>query len=216
VDTAWTYSRLEAYETCPKKFYHRYVKKDYPDPPNEHNIWGNRVHEALENRVKNDTPLPEGMTQWEKFMQKALALPGEKLVEEKLALDTSFRPTDWKGAWTRGKADLLIVNGKEAAALDFKTGKVKVTEQLTLYAAYTFAHYPEVNIVHTGFVWLKEKRVTTDVVERKALPFIWQSFVGRVAKLETSYETDNWPERPSGLCRGWCPVNTCKYWKPKK
>lgn len=149
-------------------------------------------------------------------MKKVIALPGEKLVEQPMALDSSFRPTSWKTAWTRGKADLLVVNGNEAAAFDFKTGKVKLTEQLSLYAAYTFAHYPEVNVVHTGFVWLKEKKVTPDVIYRESLPFVWQSFVARVAKLQSSYENDNWPERPSGLCNGWCGVKQCKYWKPKK
>lgn len=213
---AWTYSHLEKYETCPKQFYHHHVVRDFRDGPNEHSIWGNRVHTALEERVKSNTPLPTGMTQWESLVVQLLNYPGEKHVELQLALDSSFRPTDWNAAWTRGKADMVIVSGQEAAVVDFKTGKRKLTEQLSLYAAYTFAHYPEVNVVHTGFVWLKENKITKDTVTRETLPFIWQSFIGRVKRLEDSYENEHWPERPSGLCNGWCPVKACKYWKPKK
>jgi hypothetical protein len=70
--------------------------------------------------------------------------------------------------------------------------------------------------VHTGYVWLKDKKITNETVTRESLPFIWQSFVGRVKRLEDSHRDDRWPERPSGLCNGWCAVKTCKYWKPKK
>lgn len=216
MNPAWTYSRLEKYETCPKQFYHHHVAKDFRDEGSVHSEWGDRVHTALEDRVKESKPLPEGMTQWESITNKLLSLPGEKLTEYSFALNTSFQPTEYNNAWTRGKADLLIVNGQEAAVFDYKTGKKKPSEQLTLYAAYTFAHYPQVNVVHTGFIWLKDKKVTPDVVKREALPVIWQGFLGRVSRLENAYKNDHWPERPSGLCNGWCPVKTCKYWKPKR
>lgn len=212
---AWTYSQLDSFETCPRKFYHTKVKRDIVEPPTVHTEWGSRVHTAFENAVKDGTPLPEGMTQWQGLADKVSALPGTKLCEEKYALDRSFQPTEWKGAWTRGIGDLVVINKKKALVADYKTGKRKPTEQLDLYALYVFAHHPEVQTVTTNFVWLKDKRVDRQTRQREEVPIIWQSFLPRVAKLESAYERDRWPARSSGLCNGWCPVTSCEFNRKK-
>lgn len=208
---AWTYSQLDTYETCPRKFYHLRVLKDVSDPPTEATIWGSRVHEALEHRIKSGTPLPEGMTQWEPLAAKLDALPGEKLCEQKFAVDRAFQPADWSNAWSRGIADLTVLHGEKAATFDYKTGKRKPTEQLELYVGYIFAHFPEVTNVETGFIWLKEKKIDKETYTRDDVPKIWDGFTRRVAKLESSYERDKWTPRPSGLCKAWCPVLTCEF-----
>jgi hypothetical protein len=212
---SWTYSQLEKFETCPRQFYHVRVKRDIIEPPGEAAMWGEKVHSALEHRVMEGTPLPEGMTQWEPLAAKISNMPGVKVCEQKMALDSNFQPTDWKSSWTRGIADVVIVHGDTAAVLDHKTGKRKLTEQLMLYAGYTFAHYPEVNTVSTGFVWLRDKKIDREKFTRADIPKIWQSFLPRVRKLELAYERDAWPCRPSGLCKGWCPVKTCDFYKAK-
>lgn len=212
---AWTYSRLESFETCPKKFYHLNVAKDYYDPPTEATKWGERVHKAMEDRITIGTPLPEGMGQWESLADKIATLPGEKYAEIKLAIDRGFQPTDWKSAWSRGIADLLVTYKNTAVVLDYKTGKRKPSEQLALYAAYAFAYYPQIEKVTTGFVWLKEKKIDKKGFERSEVPVIWQEFLPKIRKLESAYERDSWPARPSGLCRGWCPVKVCPHYKEK-
>jgi hypothetical protein len=161
------------------------------------------------------TPLPEGMQQWESIAAKLCALPGTKLCEYKMAVDSNFKQTGWKTAWTRGIADLVVINGKKAAVFDHKTGKRKLTEQLSLYAAYVFIHFPEVEEVTTGFIWLKEKKVDKETFHRDQLHEIWQGFLPRVIKLESAYDRDSWPARPSGLCKGWCHVRECAHWKDK-
>lgn len=212
---AWTYSQLDTFETCPRKFYHTKVKKDVVEPPTVHTEWGTRVHTAFEEFMLNGTPLPEGMTQWQTLANKIAALPGQKLTEYKYALDRNFQPTDWKGSWTRGIADLVVIHKDKAVVMDYKTGKRKPTEQLDLYATYIFAHHPEVSVVNTGFVWLKEKRFDWGKVPREQLPVVWQGFLPRVAKLESAYERDRWPAKTSGLCNGWCPVTSCEFNKKK-
>ena len=207
----WTYSQLDSFETCPRKFYHLKVARDIVEPPSPHAEWGTRVHAAFEDWIKNGSPLPEGMTQWQSLAEKLAKLPGEKLCEQKMALDKNFRPTDWKTSWTRGVADLLVVHKDRAVVADYKTGKRKPTEQLDLYAAYTFAHYPQVKVVTTAFVWLKDRKIDKKEVTRGEVPIVWSGFLPRVRKLESAYERDSWPERPSGLCRAHCPVTTCKF-----
>ena len=211
----WTYSQLDKFETCPRQFYHVRVKKDIVEPPTEHTIWGEKVHTALEHRVLNNTPLPEGMNQWEGLAKKVTSLPGEKLCEQKLAVDASFAPVEWRSAWSRGIADVVVLHKDSAVVLDYKTGKRKLTEQLMLYAGYAFSTYPEVQTVTTGFVWLKDRKIDKDTYTRGDVPRIWNTFLPRVRKLELAYERDAWPCRPSGLCKGWCPVKTCEFYKSK-
>ncbi len=212
---AWTYSQLDSFETCPKKFYHTKVVRDFPEPPTVHTEWGTKVHTAFEEFVLHGVMLPEGMTQWQTLANNLAKLPGQKIAEQKFAIDKNFQPTDWKQAWSRGIADLVVINGKHAATLDYKTGRRKPTEQLELYACYIFHHYPEVEQVNTGFVWLKDRRIDTKKINRQEVPIVWQQFLPRVAKLESAYERDKWPARSSGLCNGWCPVTSCEFNRKK-
>jgi hypothetical protein len=179
------------------------------------NEWGTRAHDAFEARIDKGTPLPEGMQHWEPMAAKIENLPGQKLAEYKLALTPSFEPAPWDAAWTRGKADLIVIDNTRAAVIDYKTGKYRPGEQLMLYAGYVFAHWPEVQVVQTGYVWLKEKRVTREQYERDDRHAIWERFMPRVKRLEVAFDKDQWPARPSGLCNGWCPVATCEHNKTK-
>lgn len=208
---AWTYSQLDTFESCPRKFYHIKVKRDVADPPTVHTEWGTKVHAAFEGFVKDSVLLPEGMEQWQPLASKLANLPGDKLCEKQYALDRNFQPTTWNKAWTRGVADLVVINGKNAIVADYKTGKRKPTEQLDLYAAYVFHHHPDVQKVTTGFVWLKERKIDWQPRTRNELPIIWQSLAPRVKKLENAYERDSWPAKTSGLCKAWCPVVTCEF-----
>lgn len=213
---AWTYSQLDSFETCPKKFFHLKVAKDVVDPPTVHQEWGVRVHSAFEDAIKHGTPLPEGMQQWQSLANKLAALPGEKFTEQKFAIDKNFKPTEWATAWSRGIADLVVVHKDKAAVMDFKTGKRKPSEQLDLYATYISHYYPHVTTVRTGYIWLKEKRIDWRSVSVEYVSSIWQAFLPRVRKLESAYERDSWPARPSGLCKGWCPVTACEFNSKKK
>lgn len=214
----WTYSQLDSFENCPKKFYHLKVIRDVVEPPTVHTDWGTKVHTALENYIKDGECLPEGMTQWDNLAKKLAALPGEKHTEIKFAVDKGFQPCDWKQSWSRGIADLLVVHKDKAVVIDYKTGKRKPTEQLDLYANYVFHHYPQVNVVSTGFVWLKDRRIDWNFgrdegkpFSRGEVPFVWNSFLPRIRKLESAYERDKWPAKTSGLCKAWCPVLSCEF-----
>lgn len=212
---SWTFSSLEKFETCPRQYYHVRVKRDVVEPPTDATRWGEKVHEAFEHRIANQTPLPEGMTQWEGLAKKIEGMPGEKMCEQQMALDRNFQPVEWSQAWTRGIADVLVLSGDSAVCLDYKTGKRKLTDQLALYAGYTFASYPNVTTVTTGFVWLRDKKIDKEKFTRDEVPVIWGKFLPKVRKLESAYERDSWPCRPSGLCRGWCPVKSCEFYKDK-
>lgn len=85
------------------------------------------------------------------------------------------------------------------------TGKVKPeSKQLMLSSALVFAAFEDIQVINTSFLWLKFDKSTDDTFERGQTPFIWQTFLPRVQRLERAYKEDKWLPKPSGLC-GWCP-----------
>jgi hypothetical protein len=213
----WTYSHLDQFETCPRRFHETRIAKKYAEPQTDAIKWGIEVENALEKRVLDAQPLPDGMKQWEGIAVQLAALPGHKYSQKKLAIDRAFKPSDyWSGStWSRGQPDLLIVNNAKAVVIDYKTGKRKPTEQVELYALYVFAHHPEVSHIDTAFVWLKERKIDRKTITREEVPVTWQEFLPRVAKLESAYERESWPAKPSGLCKGWCPVSGCEHYRSR-
>lgn len=214
--SAWSHSSLTAFETCPHRYFLTRVSKQVTEPEGEAQRWGNYVHKALEDRINDATPLPESLTPYEGMVANILAKPGEAKGEQELAVTAAYAPTGWwdKDGWARGIIDLTIINGKRAVALDWKTGNRKTgSTQLMLTAGLIFSHYPDVEQVKTGFVWLKESKVDREVFTRNQVPVIWGEFIPRVRRLEIAFDKDKWPKKPSGLCRAWCPVGKalCEY-----
>lgn len=211
----WSFSHLEKYETCPRQYYETKVAKTFIEPPTIHTVWGKVVHLAWEERIRDGKPFPDNMAEFEPLALKILSLPGEKLVEYKVALDRDFQPCEWDAAWTRGVIDLTVLGPTTGVVLDYKTGKRKYNEQLVLYSAYVMAIRPKIESVQTAFIWLRDKKVTKGEVRRNELPHIWSDFLARAARIESAHERNSWPERPSGLCKGWCPVKTCTYYRER-
>lgn len=210
----WSYSALTSYETCPHRHYLTRVAKTVKEQEGEAARWGKRVHQAFEDRIKTGKPLPTGLTQWEPMMQRLEGGKGEILAETQIALDENYQPVEWfdRRVWVRCVIDFGAINGSHAVLLDYKTGKPKPdSDQLRLFAAVIMALRPEVQTVSTGFVWLKTKNIYTEEFTRDQLPSLWQTFLPRVQRLGRSLEQDDWPKRPSGLCRNWCPCTGCEF-----
>ena len=209
---AWSYSSLTAFQTCPRRYYLTRVSKQVIEPQSEAMIYGNRVHEALEYRIKNGTPLPEGLEKYEVVAKTLEAAPVKWQTETKFALTEALEPTEFfaKNVWCRGIMDIHAVKGNLAVVADYKTGKVRPElSQLKLFAAATFHKYPQVDTVQTLFLWLQNgTKFTEEVFHREQLDDIWEYFTPLISRMQVAYATDTWPPVPSGLCRKWCPVGT--------
>ncbi len=213
---AWSYSALDAFNTCPKRYYLTKVSKEVKEPQTEQTIWGNEVHRALEHRITKHTPLPLTMQQFEPIAATVVerAKDGVIKAEQKMALTRDYRPTTWfgKDVYVRGITDFTIQKGDSVFIGDWKTGKpTPASAQLKLTAAMTFAHSPYVKKIVNAFVWLKTGGVTTQVFTREDIPAIWQEFEPQVRRIEQAIELDKWPAKPSGLCRAWCPCTGCEH-----
>ena len=56
-----SYSFYNTLENCPHQAYHRYVAKTLPYVESPEMAWGNKVHAALEHRIKSGVTLPDEM-----------------------------------------------------------------------------------------------------------------------------------------------------------
>lgn len=211
---------MTGFENCPKQHYHLKVAKDVFEKPSAQMQDGNRQHKALEERIKSNRPLPADLRGFEPLMRKVEAAPGQIMPEMKVALNADLQPTTYfaKDVWLRGVFDLAIFNGAVARIIDYKTGKRKPeSAQLMLFAGMAFAQFPKIRKVGTAFWWLKTKETDrAEFYRDEAVPLIWQEFIPRVERMEEAYNTNYFPAKPSGLCRGWCPVKQCEHWEPKE
>lgn len=204
-----SFSSIKMYMNCPLRYYHQRVRKAVSDPGSEATHYGERIHKFLEDRLKTNTDLPQEAAVYEGLVSAILkGMKGELLVEQELTLNVELKPTGWfdKDAWLRTKIDVLVLDTKRAAVLDWKTGKRKPDfDQLELYALQIFSHYPEVERVSVGFVWLKDKAMDREEYLRQDAADLWTKLLAQINRIEKSLETDVWPARPSGLCR-FCPA----------
>lgn len=210
----WSYSSWDAYKTCPRRYYEIKVAKNFTDNEGEHLIWGNEVHKAAELYLRDNVPLPENMTRFKGQFDAFAAKPGDKHVEVALAVNRRFEPCDFwdKDAFVRGKGDYLIINGPKGAAVDWKTGKIKPSAQIRLMGFLTFLNYPHVDKLTNIFQWLKfPLQPTIEVMTRDHIPLVLEEFKPNLQDMLYSEKHNVWPEKPSGLCREYCPVKTCKY-----
>lgn len=213
---AHSYSAFKQFENCPQRYYRQRILKDIKDEGGEASKHGERVHEMLENRLRDNMPLPNEAASYEPLCQgvESLARGGELHVERELVLNDNHEPTGWwkEDAWLRSKLDVLVLKGHTAVVMDWKTGKRKPDFfQMEIFAGQVFKHYPSVHVVKTTLVWLKDMKLDSETYTRLDVPGIWGGITSTVARIEQALQHDNWPARPSGLCN-YCPAKpTCKW-----
>jgi len=211
---AWSFSRLKNFETCPLKYQQVDLVKAFKEAKSAELDWGDVVHKTLAGVLLKQLTLPEEMKNYQKWIDKVNQLPGDLYVEQKYAINRQFKPTQYfaDDVWFRGIGDVVKVAGTRGAILDWKTGQIKADSvQLMLMAQCLFSHFPQLSHVYTAFIWLKEDCNTAELFTRQDLADSWLGLYERVDALETATKTNNFPPKPSGLCRKHCPVTTCQY-----
>ena len=213
----WSFSSLKDYINCPKQYQEVKVLKRHVKFPTEQMRYGTEVHKACEDYVGRDIPLAKNYERFQDTLDILRAIPGVKYPEHQMALSLTKEPCAYgKGYWVRGIVDLLIVDGKEAFIVDYKTGSSKYPDvkQLTLMALMTFAHFPEVDNIKAGLLFIVNNAFVTEVYRREDIDKLWETFDPHLERLTLSYENDVWQANPTGLC-GWCPVKSCEFHKER-
>lgn len=212
--TAWSFSRLKGFETCPKKFYHTSVAKTIKEAESEQMRYGKRVHKALEVRVRDGKKLPMDLSHLEPICKSVIQSKGIKIVEQQMALTKDFTPTGWfdSNVWVRAILDLGVIHKTKAALFDWKTGRPDDDfTQMNMSGAVFLLHEPEIKEVTLSYYWLKNKSMTSQTLLREEAKGVWAELLPRVNKYQKAHDDQNFPPRPGFLCKKWCPVKECPY-----
>jgi len=216
--TAWSYSSINTFKQCPKKYYHLKVAKDVKDASSFAMYYGNRVHKAAEDYIKTNTPIPTKFKFIKKTLDSLKNIQGEKHCEKRFGLakeDGDFSPTGFfsKNVWYRGIADLLIVNGDKAYLVDYKTGKnakYADTKQLDLMAGATFTHYPEVKTIKSALIYV----VSNEFIPKEHTSDMRKSYINvfddELKRLDAAQKNEVWNAISGPLC-AYCPVTKCEH-----
>ena len=216
--TPFSFSRLNSFEECPKKFHQVQIVKAFKEKESEQMTYGSEVHKALELRLARGKPLPLHLSHLGSLMDTLESGPGTKMTEQRMAITADYTPTDWfaKDVYCRAIADLIITNGSRGAIFDYKTGKMSDDfTQMRLTGAVFMHHAPEIDTLDLAFVWIKDKKVTRQRMTREDVPSIWSSLLPRVGRYQAAFDKVEFPPRQGRYCR-WCPVESCPYWSASR
>ena len=217
----WSPSGLEDFCNCPRSYHEKRVLKNYKDEKTPELIWGRYVHDAFDRRQASKTLLPPELAEHEPYMQRIEKIPGRFQTENKIALDKIGNPCTFfsDNVWYRGVIDYkkLLEDGYRAFLADYKTGKPhEKWKQLVTYALHTFILHKQITLIDAQFYWTKTQTTTRKVFSRDEIPTLWELIIPDLKQYKEAFDTDTWQPRPSGLCHGWCPVQTCEFWKPRR
>ena len=214
----WSYSGLKDYSNCPKQYQQVKVLKKFSKRPTQQMLYGTEVHTALENYVKDGTPLAKNYERYKKQLDPLRDMQGVKYPEHRMAITYDKEPCTFgaKNYWARGIADLLVIDGDQGFIVDYKTGSNKYPDpkQLQLMALMAFAHFPELNHIKAGLLFVAHEHFVTSEYSRVKIDEYWRDFYWELERMRLSYENDSWQANPTPLC-GWCPVHTCEHHKER-
>ena len=115
----WSFSRIKAFEQCPKQFYHEKVLKQYPFKETDAMRYGTDFHKACEDYIGEGTPIPKKFDYIKPTLDALNRKPGKKIVEQKLGLTADLEPCSFfaKDVWFRGIVDLAIIDEETGVGL---------------------------------------------------------------------------------------------------
>tara|TARA_Y100000401_G_scaffold21924_1_gene14664 strand:- start:5978 stop:6652 length:675 start_codon:yes stop_codon:yes gene_type:complete len=215
----WSFSKIKAFEQCPKQFYHEKILKEYPFVETEAIRYGNAFHKSAEHYVKDGTPLPDKFTYAQPVLDSLKAKQGVKLCEQKMGITEDLEPCGFydSNVWFRGIADLLILDTENQTAwvIDYKTGKnARYADkgQLELMALSVFTHYPDIKKVRGGLVFVVSNDLIRDTYTAWVDEFeLWRKWSGKYNAMKIAERENVWNPRPNGLCKRHCPVTVCPH-----
>ena len=210
----WSFSSLKEYINCPKQYQEIKILKSVQKSESEQMLYGTQVHLALEEYVRDGKPLAKNYQMFKAMVDELIAIEGIKHCELKMALGRDKEPCDFDDPdrWVRGIADLVIIDDNTAYVIDYKTGNDKYADpkQLRLMSLMMFAHYPKVQRIKGGLMFVLRNSFVGEEYNRAQINESWKHFELDLKRLDNSYDTNVWMAKPTPLCR-YCPVRECEF-----
>ena len=218
-----SFSSLEMFSQCPRKYYEHKVLKMHPYKESPATAHGNRVHAAFEAYLKTRKPLPEDLAHYQWVCEGIidnLSPAARAEVEFSFKADGSLCGLkDWKNKHFMGLADVLDIDGTHAFIADWKTGKsgYPKPEQIELMALFTFLMFDQVETVSGMLLFVDDGTAVPEDGSarwsRADMPALLAKWLQRTAAVERHVETKSWPATPNNLC-GWCECTSCPHHAP--
>lgn len=223
---AWSMSRADKFESCPKQAYFSYVDK-IPEPERGappkglaewHNDRGSRVHDAAEAFVTGErSDLISECKNFEDEFIRARELKQERpdsvITEQGWGFTKDWESCeweDWDRIWLRVIIDLLVfANPYEAVVIDYKTGKrygneIKHGKQVLLYQLATFFRFPELEKITTELWYLDQNELFRQTFTRQQGMRFFETFNDKGLAITEARE---FPAKPGRACF-FCPYKT--------
>lgn len=216
--TTWSYSSLKTFEQCPKKYYHLRVVKDVKDEGSDATLYGQELHKAAEDYLKEGKPIPPKFQFIQDVVDAIKDIPGEKHCELKLGVkqtDAGYEPCGFfdKDVWWRGIGDVVVIQDDVAFSLDYKTSKnAKYADlkQLDILAAALFTHFPQIKKVKSALAFVVSNEFIRKEHFAEMRDSYFATFQPELDRLAAAEETGVWNTNTGPLCK-FCPVHHCEH-----
>ena len=214
----WSYSSLNLFKQCPRKYHRLRVVKDVKEDEADHLIYGTEVHKAAEEYGRDGTPIPAKYEYIKPYIDTLIQAPGIKYYEYQMGLTRELEPCSFDSghAWWRGIADFMAIpeGGKTAILVDYKTSKsarYADTAQLELLSLAIFAHFIHVDTVQAGLLFVVSKEFIEIGLDRNHQQELWKKWIKETDRLDKCFEYGTWNPNPNFTCRKFCPILDCEH-----
>ena len=221
---AGSFSRIQVYESCPKRAEIAYVQRipeperpPLPDGKEYPNDRGTRVHDEAEEFVRGtrDVLSPELLN----FEEELTLLrdiyasdPSRLVMEDMWTFNDTWDvcpPDDYKQIWMRIKLDVCLFSADRyrAYVIDYKTGKrygneIKHAEQTQLYGLATALRYPDVQEIVTELWYTDQDEIAQmEFTREQALRFL-KNWNNKMLRMTGATE---FPAKPNMYSCRYCP-----------
>jgi len=200
---SWSYSAISMYKDCPKKYEIIRAKKLIQEATGKAADEGTRIHTLIENYLMKDE-WNDDLTPYKTLLDIVKAKGGQCEVGYHFRKGMERCEPDDPFCWVRSYIDWIKIDGNSAELIDWKTGRVKPTNQLGFYAWLVFTAHPEVEKVKATFHWINKGDQMTEWYERKQMATLFRPMQDLLDQIEMSFINDVWVETGNG-CK-WCTV----------
>lgn len=220
---SWSFSSLGLMK-CPRQYELVRAKKIVASAPSAAGDEGSRVHALIEDYF-NTGEMVDELFPYRRLLEAYYNKGGKAEAEYafKWVVDKEHDNSRWEAkklvqcamddpdVWFRAILDWVKVDRKEAEVADWKTGKVKPSKQLQLYAWIIFLAHPEVEKVKCTFHWINHNDSLPQWFERKNMTKLFEPFQEILDQINYCYQNDKWIAIPGDLNKYTKRGNNCRF-----
>lgn len=208
--TAWSISRLQAYENCPLQAKEKFITKSIATDDSPAMKRGKDIHDSLKDFLLGSAAgvMRDALVfpRVEQVISEISQFP-DKVVEQQWGFTANWQPTGWfgKDTWFRSILDVgLLYEDNTCEAVDWKTGKKYGSnmDQMKSQAVAMFGRYRMMTHCTVRLVYVDSGEEEIAEIRKDEAPSIRADFEKRVAKM---FSDTIFAPRPNSKCR-FCPL----------